>query len=391
MSRAVCRLDLPASCGAMAASRIGSTPSGAIPASCRASRNNRPYGTTSEPAASGRPHVAGARRAGRPPSPIRSGDRTTQEGPTRARPAAVTPGDRRALASRRLGSRQRRDCWRWRLHCSRGATRGRTLTALDEAKACAERMRNDAVLIDVAVLSGHAWIDLARPDDAESVIGTALAVARRIGDGSRRLAASLALGRCLFWKGQYADARSALALPAGTQRRTTSHSAAAWRLPHGPRWGCGTSRARMSLAREAMEEASRHGDPALVARASCAAAFVHLAIGDVDAVAADVRACVTAARAARDPMRAIRARLLRPKAIVDAAAPRRRRRSSDASGGWIRCISRQSSGRGRTCSSVDGGAGVAGRHGRAARQPVRAGGAVALCRRRRTVDRMRAC
>ena len=55
----------------------------------------------------------------------------------------------------------------------------------------------------------------ARPDEAESIIGTAVAVARRGGDEPRRLCASLALGRCLFWKGRYAESRSVLALLAG--------------------------------------------------------------------------------------------------------------------------------------------------------------------------------
>ena len=61
------------------------------------------------PAAARRaPHLAGARRAGRAPSSIRNGSRTAEEGATRARPSPVTPGDRKSLASRGLGSRHRR-------------------------------------------------------------------------------------------------------------------------------------------------------------------------------------------------------------------------------------------------------------------------------------------
>ena len=207
---------------------------------------------------------------------------------------------------------------------ARGEAQG-ALTALDEARACGERMRSETALIDVAILSGHAWIDLARVDEAESVIGTALAVARRVGDVSRGLSASLALGRCLFWKGEYADARSALALPTGNTvgpHLTVPVMAAAARAAV----GMGDVSGAMSLAREAAEGASRHGDPALIARASCAAAFVHLTIGDLDAVAADVGACIAAARAARDPMRAVRARLLRAE-----SDRRRGRLSSSAS------------------------------------------------------------
>ena len=191
---------------------------------------------------------------------------------------------------------------------ARGDARG-ALAALDETRGCAERMHDQAALTDVAVLSAHAWIDLARLDDAESIISTAMAVARRIGDGPRTLTASLALGRCLFWKGRYGDAVAVLALPtdnsAGPHLSVRLMAAAARAAV-----GMGDTSRAMSLARGAIEEASRHGDPALLAGAACAAAFVHLAMGDVDAVAADIRRCVTAARAARDPMRAIRGRLL---------------------------------------------------------------------------------
>jgi DNA-binding NtrC family response regulator/tetratricopeptide (TPR) repeat protein len=197
---------------------------------------------------------------------------------------------------------------------ARGEARG-ALAALDEARVCAERIRSEAALIDVAVLSAHAWIDLARLDEAESVVSTAMAVARRIGDIPRGLAASLALGRCLFWKGRYGDALAALAPPADNLTGAAGDvgpplvvrlTAAAARAAV----GMGDISRAMSLARGATEEASRYGDPALLARASCASAFVHLAAGDVDAVTSDIRSCVKAARAARDPMRAIRGRLL---------------------------------------------------------------------------------
>ena len=217
-----------------------------------------------------------------------------------------------------IGGLSRREDWTYATHAllalasallARGEARN-ALAALDEARACGERMHSEGTLIDVAVLSGHAWIDLARPDAAESVIGTAVAVARRIGDVSRGLSASLALGRCLFWKGQYADARAVLALPSGNTpgpQLAVPMMAAAARAAV----GSGDISGALSLTREATEQASRLGDPELLARAYCAAAFVHLAIGDLDAVAADAGASVAAARAARDPMRAVRARLLR--------------------------------------------------------------------------------
>jgi DNA-binding NtrC family response regulator/tetratricopeptide (TPR) repeat protein len=214
---------------------------------------------------------------------------------------------------------------------ARGEARG-ALAALEEARIGAERIQSDTALIDAAALSGHAWIDLARLDDAESVISTAVAVARRIDDKPRGLAASLALGRCLFWKGRYGDAAAVLAPPTDNSAGpslTVRLTAAAARAAV----GLGDIARAMSLARSATQEASRHADPALLARASCAAAFVHLAIGDVDAVAGDVRTSITAARAARDPMRAIRARLL-------LAESDRRRGQSSSSAPFIKRVRR---------------------------------------------------
>ena len=46
----------------------------------------------------------------------------------------------------------------------------------------ARRSGRDGVLVDLATLSGEAWIDLARLDEAESVLATALAAARAARD-----------------------------------------------------------------------------------------------------------------------------------------------------------------------------------------------------------------
>ena len=176
----------------------------------------------------------------------------------------------------------------------------------------------------MAVISGHAWIDSGRLDEAESVTGTALAVARRIGDAARLSTLSLALGRCLFWKGRYAESASMLAAPpAGSVEPFVSVCLLSARAR--ATVGLGDVARAMSLACEATDEAFRLTDPGLRARACAAAAFVHLAAGDFDAVADDVRRCLAAARAAHDPMRAIRARLLL------AESDRRRGRPSSSS------------------------------------------------------------
>jgi len=203
---------------------------------------------------------------------------------------------------------------------------------LADARNYAARTGNEATLIDIAVQSGHAWIDLARLDQAESVVGAALVAARRTGDATRVASASLALGRCLFWKGEYAESASMLATLAAdavhVALRARAKAAAARAVV-----GTGDVPRAMSLAREAVEEAANTGDRMAVAPASCAAAFVHLAVNDLDAVAGDVRVCIAAARAARDPMRAIRARIMlaecerrRGRTAVAAAVVKRIRR-----------------------------------------------------------------
>src|SRR4030095_4376868 len=55
-----------------------------------------------------------------------------------------------------------------------------------------------------------AWIDMARLDEAETVLAAAATTARGLGDRSRMAATAIALGRCLYWRGRYAEASSAL-------------------------------------------------------------------------------------------------------------------------------------------------------------------------------------
>ncbi|MBI3402613.1 MAG: sigma 54-interacting transcriptional regulator [Acidobacteria bacterium] len=180
--------------------------------------------------------------------------------------------------------------------------------ALEETRQYAGRAGRDALLLDLAALSGDAWIDLARLDDAESVVGSAIASARAVRDVSRTRALSLVLARGLAWRGRWADAASVLGGPAtdapiGLRVR---HAALASRIAVGQR---DPVRA-MALTTEIMEAARALGSEALTAAAVCAAAFVHLSVGDFEAVQRHAVAAIAAARAGHDPLRAVRARLL---------------------------------------------------------------------------------
>ena len=225
------------------------------------------------------------------------------------------PGDRGLRQA--IGSLARRDDW---ANAGRGALalaasllkRGRPRDAqstLDEARGHWARAREDAPLVDVATLAGVAWTDLARLDEAEGVLASAIGAARSNADTARVALATLALARCLFWRGRYADADQALtplmnaALSDCTAVRLTVMAS---RVAVGMR---DYGRA-VSSAADAVGRAQAIGDARLSAEAACGAAFAHLAVGDVDAVERDLTACVAAARTARDPLRAIRARLI---------------------------------------------------------------------------------
>jgi DNA-binding NtrC family response regulator/tetratricopeptide (TPR) repeat protein len=180
--------------------------------------------------------------------------------------------------------------------------------ALEEARTYAGRAGRDRQLLDVAILSGEGWTDLARLDAAETVLSAALASASSARDRSREARASLALARCLFWRGEYGDAAAALSRPfddVAVETRVRRELLAA-RIAVGQR---DYGRAISTVA-PLLQDAAIVSDPTLASLVACSAAFVHLAVGDLDAVDRDASTAVRSARAAHDPLRAIRARLL---------------------------------------------------------------------------------
>jgi len=189
--------------------------------------------------------------------------------------------------------------------------RGRARDAqsvLDEAQGYAVRAGCDRLLIDIATLAGDAWVSLARLDEAERVLGAALAAAKAEGDCAQSAGASLSLARCLFWRGQYADAQTVLAtLPDGVSAALASRHA---RLASRIAVGRADLRSAMSAIADARQRCQGCGDPGTVAAIASTAAFVHLAVGDLDAVDRDVAESAQAARAAHDPLRGLQARLL---------------------------------------------------------------------------------
>ena len=181
--------------------------------------------------------------------------------------------------------------------------------AVEGARESCRKAQGDRLLIAAATLSGVALVDLGRLEEADTVLAAAQTVAAHSTDRSPLPAVSLALARCRFWRGQYADARDSLRLLLDRE------------LTDVDRVRVGLMRARLSIAEddiaaangvvvETMECAERIARPGIVAEAASVAAFVHVAAGDLGAVRRDAAACATAARAARDPLRHLRTQLL---------------------------------------------------------------------------------
>ena len=168
---------------------------------------------------------------------------------------------------------------------------------------------NEEALARAAVLAGCAWTDLARLDEADNVLAAALAAARARGWDALTIDASLAAARVAFWRGRYADADQILESVTGvesSERAAVQVAVMTARVAVGRR---DLERA-VGSAGDAVDRAQRLGDARLIAEAAAAKAFAHLAVGDQDAVDRDIAGCLAAARAARDPLRGIRARLL---------------------------------------------------------------------------------
>jgi DNA-binding NtrC family response regulator/tetratricopeptide (TPR) repeat protein len=180
--------------------------------------------------------------------------------------------------------------------------------ALDEARQYAGRVHRESLLVDIATLTGEAWIDLARLDEAESVLATAVASARGAADHGRQVMATIALSRCLYWRGHYAEAAATLA--AVREPAVRPHALRAELLAARIAIGQGEYDEATSGAAAALASARATGDARGTAAALYCAALVRTSVGDLDAADGDLTAAIGAARSAHDPLRAVRARLL---------------------------------------------------------------------------------
>jgi DNA-binding NtrC family response regulator/tetratricopeptide (TPR) repeat protein len=225
------------------------------------------------------------------------------------------PGERKLRQA--IGALSRRRDWS---HAADGSLllagmlvrRGRVREAqvvLDTARDGLSQAGDRARLTDVAIQRGVALVELARLEDAETVLGAAIAAAHSAGDEDRRARAVSALARTLFWRGKYDEAQSTLR---SLSRDLIDDRAAITRLALASRIAVGEKALDLAVtwASEAMERAHGKGEAPFLAQAGYAAAFAHLAVGDVAAVERDAAVCISAARSTHDPLLAVRCRLL---------------------------------------------------------------------------------
>jgi DNA-binding NtrC family response regulator len=180
--------------------------------------------------------------------------------------------------------------------------------ALADAREHATRCGSDATLADVAILSGEAWTDAAKLDEAEAVLAAAGTAAIVMNDRERHAAATLALARCLFWRGRFDEAAGALDRVGGELPAAVRHRRERWRAR------VAAARGEIATALQTVtglvDSVSADDDPDCPAATHYAAACVRLMAGDRNGASASAMLAIAGARHAHDPLRAIRARLV---------------------------------------------------------------------------------
>ncbi len=253
---------------------------------------------------------------------------SAEHGAEKIRAGRVACGERELRAA--VGKLVRRSDWPAAVtgllslaasHLERGRPREarEVLREIDAAPAAAPHVSRFELQCQMAEIGAAALGDLGQVEEAARILTATLVAARGAGDTQRCLSTRLALARSRFWLGEYDDARhlltgddprssGAMSKPAGvgTARLDVRWLALRSRLEIGR----GRPGAAIGDAATAVRLAGVLGEPGPIAAAAQASAFAFLAVGDAAAVDREVARAVAAARAAHDPLRAIKARLL---------------------------------------------------------------------------------
>ncbi len=190
------------------------------------------------------------------------------------------------------------------------AERGRARDAqavLDEARDHAACERSPAALARVAAAAGRVWVDLARLDEADQVLNAGVAASAAV-PGVPAGTLRLELARCRWWRGRFAEAREAIGGgPPGRAVDVDERSARVAAIQARVAVGVGDPDRALEWVRwaRALPSATEAGG-----ETDLAAAWVHLALGDLDTAVSEARLAIEAARRARRPLVGARARLV---------------------------------------------------------------------------------
>lgn len=220
-----------------------------------------------------------------------------------------------------IGALVRRNDWH---HAAKGElalgahllSRGRVRDAevvLNDAREHADKAGPDATrLSELAILSANVVFERGRLDEAETILRGAVAAARAVRDPVQAGCAAVALARCLFWRGRYDEASHVLAAPEPAEADAAAVATASLRARIAV--GRGDLATGVSEAVRALSAAEDLAIPTLVSDCARASALGHLAVGDLAALRRDISRAIAAARAAHDPLRALKGRLLEAEA-----------------------------------------------------------------------------
>ena len=173
--------------------------------------------------------------------------------------------------------------------------RGRTRDAqavIEDGHDYAVRAGQEATLVDFAILSGEAWIDAGRLDEADSVLGAALSAARALADPERVAAAALTRSRAArTGAASTPSAEAVLASAPDVATTRVRRRLLASRLAV----GLGDLNRAMSLVTQVSADTAA-GDAGTRAAVASVTAFVHLAVGDLNAAERDLAEAIALAR-----------------------------------------------------------------------------------------------
>jgi DNA-binding NtrC family response regulator len=190
----------------------------------------------------------------------------------------------------------------------RGRPRDAQSVLADARQSAAHGSQNDTIG-KIAVLSGVAFTDDGCLDEAEAVLTSAVSAANGLQDGAGLRAATLALGRCLFWRGRFDAAEQRLAA-VEWDAESDVEAVHLGTLKSRLAGGRDDLSQAVTFAATALERAHKITRPELIAAAAYASALSRLVVGDHPGVATAVGLSVKAARRAHDPLLSLRAHLL---------------------------------------------------------------------------------